>query len=407
MNIALLLVLCVLAHTAAGASAPSLAAVLSPASSTPRVHPKNYFPVAGATPPRPSPSPVLRRPQRLQPPLPPPPPPPRPRPPHPPPRPPQPLQPLAEAGWLLWVRHLHALTRFGSPPVGPDSTPIHKLLPATFWYSLLATDDVPGSLRATDAVRAAGGGRRRRGLPASPCPAAGGRTAASSAPCLALQARHKESLLLLPGPAPVQADIWANTLMAYDPLWLRPQRSLLSDTFIGLLAPAKAAKLVPAGAAGSPAGCQWGVWDCWLVAFRACMRACLGPQVCCNHSSLAACMLPAARCAHGCRSAGVTAACLVSVAPTSPLPTHVPSPHARSCAERAGPSHKSQQQLCRPRIHRDGAGEPQQRVCAHHLPRLGLQLLGLCQRDAAGGAWGPWAQQTGGRRGVDKRPTAC
>lgn len=166
MNIALLLVLCVLAHTA-----------------------------AGATPPRPSPSPVLRRPQRLQPPLPPPPPPPRPRPPHPPPRPPQPLQPLAEAGWLLWVRHLHALTRFGSPPVGPDSTPIHKLLPATFWYSLLATDDVPGSLRATDA-----------------------------------------------------ADIWANTLMAYDPLWLRPQRSLLSDTFIGLLAPAKAAKLVPAAA---------------------------------------------------------------------------------------------------------------------------------------------------------------
>lgn len=48
--------------------------------------------------------------------------------------------------------------------------------------------------------------------------------------------------------SPLQADIWANTLMAYDQLWLRPQRTLLSDTLIRLQQPAAAAKLVPAGA---------------------------------------------------------------------------------------------------------------------------------------------------------------
>ncbi|KAL4438532.1 hypothetical protein ABPG77_000180 [Micractinium sp. CCAP 211/92] len=166
------------------------------------------YAAAGATTLRPSPSPALRRPQQLHPPLPPPPPPrprpphppprpppPRPRPPHPPPRPPQPLQSLAEAGWLLWVRHLHALTRFRSPPVGPGRTSIHKLLPATFWYGLLAKDDVAGSLRSIDA-----------------------------------------------------ADIWANTLQAYDPLWLRPQRALLSDTLRLLRGQAAAAKLVPPAA---------------------------------------------------------------------------------------------------------------------------------------------------------------
>ena len=46
---------------------------------------------------------------------------------------------------------------------------------------------------------------------------------------------------------PVQADIWANTLVQYDALWLRPQRALLSDMLSDLRQSAQAVGLAPSG----------------------------------------------------------------------------------------------------------------------------------------------------------------
>ena len=45
----------------------------------------------------------------------------------------------------------------------------------------------------------------------------------------------------------MQADIWANTLVQYDPLWLRPQRALLSDMLSDMQQSAQAAALAPPG----------------------------------------------------------------------------------------------------------------------------------------------------------------
>lgn len=176
---------------------------------------KYHLTVAGALAPRPTPSPFLRRLDLLQPPLSPP-PPPRPWPPRPPPRPPQPLQPLAEAGWLLWVRHLHALTRFGSPPVTPGSTPIRKLLPATFWYGLLAQDDVDTkrAVSATDAASHSwrGGGPaagHSKSLPALPCcRSTCGRRAPCRAPCGLSQAFPSFDECCWPVPQTISCVIW-------------------------------------------------------------------------------------------------------------------------------------------------------------------------------------------------------
>lgn len=106
------------------------------------------FPCAGAA--RPSPRPPQNRRPLLPPPA--PQPPPRARHPRPPPSPPQAPASLAEAGWLLWVRHLHRRIQFGTPPVWEGSTQVAKLLPKSYWYSLLARDDVPAGAAAADVV---------------------------------------------------------------------------------------------------------------------------------------------------------------------------------------------------------------------------------------------------------------
>ncbi len=189
-------------------------------------------------------------------------------------------------------------------------------------------------------------------------------------------------------PSPVQADVWANTLQAYDPLWLRPQRALLSDTLRLLRGQAAAAKLVPPGATlpsladGVASGLPgvpvlhlragWPRQHALATRLVACKRARTpGPTEPSAHRHAA--WGPAVPVLPGCpRTGGPCLLCWVvhkDRCRHSALGVTPPS-SPRSGAERAGPSHK--QGLCRPGMERDGECEPKQRVCAHPLPRLGL-----------------------------------
>ncbi|PSC74162.1 MAC Perforin domain containing [Micractinium conductrix] len=97
---------------------------------------------------------------------------------------------ITEVAWHLWTQYLHTKAGFVASVAGPTRTSISKLMPQTFFYNREIEEQVPGD---ADPVNT--------------------------------------------------ADWWSNVNLRYDPLWLYPWRSLLSDNLIDFQEDARRTRL--------------------------------------------------------------------------------------------------------------------------------------------------------------------